>query len=331
MVDPVAVQLPANQPAARFYRGGERIARFRHAEQAAPYTPEDWVASTVSVRGDAVVGLTTLPDGQLLRDAIHADPQGWLGARHIERYGADPNLLVKLLDAGQRLPVHAHPGGSFAREHLGTAHGKAEAWFILAPGVVHLGLTRDVARDELDSLVAGQDVESLISLLHEVEVAPGDRMFVPAGLLHAVGEGVLLVEVQEPEDLSILLEWRDFAIDGSAHGHLGLGFAKALTAVDHHALDDERLRDLIVRADGEGNGLPAAADEFFRLEEVVVTGSHTAEPGFMVLVGLDGDLDVEGVEDLRIKSGSTTLVPAAHGPLKAHGAGRFLIARPPAP
>jgi hypothetical protein len=90
MVDPVAVQLPANQPAARFYRGGERIARFRHDEQAAPYTPEDWVASTVSVRGDAVVGLTTLPDGQLLRDAIHADPQGWLGARHIERFGADP-------------------------------------------------------------------------------------------------------------------------------------------------------------------------------------------------------------------------------------------------
>ncbi|WP_231560250.1 hypothetical protein [Microbacterium hominis] len=40
--------------------------------------------------------------------------------------------LVKLLDAGQRLPVHAHPDDAFAAAHLGRAHGKAEAWYILS-------------------------------------------------------------------------------------------------------------------------------------------------------------------------------------------------------
>ena len=58
-------------------------------------------------------------------------------------------------------------------------------------------------------------------------------VLVPAGRLHAIGEGVLLLELQEPEDLSILLEWGGFALDGERDGHLGLGFDLALSAVDH--------------------------------------------------------------------------------------------------
>ena len=57
----------------------------------------------------------------------------------MELFGADPRLLVKLLDAGQRLPVHAHPHASFAAVHLGTAHGKAGAWYIVEGGEIYLG------------------------------------------------------------------------------------------------------------------------------------------------------------------------------------------------
>src|ERR671938_667154 len=78
----------------------------------------------------------------LPRDAIAAAPEDYLGPEHVARWGADPGLLVKLIDAGQRLPVHFHPGRAFAAEALGASHGKTEAWIIVdaEPGAsVHAG------------------------------------------------------------------------------------------------------------------------------------------------------------------------------------------------
>jgi mannose-6-phosphate isomerase len=69
--------------------------------------------------------------------------------------------------------------------------------------------------------------------------------YVPPGVLHAVGEGVFLVELQEPEDLSILLEWRGFELDGERDGHLGLGFDLAPEAVECRSRSGEEIRQLV--------------------------------------------------------------------------------------
>jgi mannose-6-phosphate isomerase len=323
-MDPIA--LPSNQPADRFYLGGHRISEFRGEVDSGPRTPEDWVASTTTVRGTDV-GLTRLPDGSLLRDAIAGAPVEWLGADHVGAFGADTKLLVKLLDPGQRLPVHAHPGVAFASVHLGATHGKAEAWYILAAGEVYLGLTRDVPFDELAALVEAQDIERMLGLMHRVEVAPGDTVYVPPGVLHAIGEGVLLAEVQEPEDLSILLEWRDFELDGLRDGHLGIGFDTALQAVEIRGRSADEVAGLIVRGAGDGSALVPAADEFFRLDRVVVDGSRELEAGFAVLLVLGGELRLG---TLALTRGSTVLVPHAAGPLLVQGTGELLAARPPA-
>ncbi|MBW1637540.1 hypothetical protein G3H63_00375 [Microbacterium resistens] len=321
------IVLAGNRPAARFYRGGSQIASFRREDQADPHTPEDWIASVTSVRGEDGVGPTRLPHGRLLADAIAADPRAWLGPSHVARWGSDPKLLVKLLDAGQRLPVHAHPDGAFARAHLGTAHGKAEAWHILSPGVVHLGLRERIPLPRLQALVAAQEAESLLALLHEVPVQEGDRVFVPPGTLHAIGAGVLLAEVQEPEDLSILLEWRDFALDGIRDGHLGLGFEVALQAVDRDAMRPEELDRLIRRA-ADPIGLPAAADPFFRLEQRIVDGGDELSQGFAVVIVTDGEVDVAGTPWPR---GTSAVVPYGAGPVAVQGRGTLLVCRPPRP
>src|SRR5581483_7167658 len=121
------VVLAANLPAT-FYRGSGRLAAFRVADLEP--RPEDWVASTTARFRQAPSGLSALPDGRLLIDAIRADPEVWLGAEHVARFGAEPGVLVKLLDAGQRLPVHVHPSREFAGAYLGSRFGKAEAWIV---------------------------------------------------------------------------------------------------------------------------------------------------------------------------------------------------------
>jgi len=329
-VDTDPIVLPSNRPADRFYRGGRRITDLRGEPAAGDHEPEDWIASTTSVFAQPDVGPTVLPDGRTLADAVAADPERWLGAAHAARWGSDTRLLVKLLDAGQRLPVHAHPDTPFARQHLGHAHGKAEAWCILEPGTVHLGLRRDVPADELRALVDEQRVEELLALLNPIEVRAGDAVLVPPGQLHAIGEGVLLLEVQEPEDLSILLEWRDFALDGPRDGHLGLGFDRALQATDLVARSAEEVEALVTRGRDAGPVLPAAAGSFFRVDRAAA--GTELEAGFAVVVVTAGTgVLSSSAADLQVQAGDTVLVPAAAGPAVLGGGLTALVCRPPAP
>ena len=102
------VVLPPNA-VPRFYRGGPAIAALRGSEPVGDHVPEDWIGSMTTVFGEKELGLSRLPDGRLLRDAAAADPVAFFGPEHAARHGADPGMLVKLLDAGERLPVHVHP------------------------------------------------------------------------------------------------------------------------------------------------------------------------------------------------------------------------------
>ncbi|HJY24489.1 MAG TPA: class I mannose-6-phosphate isomerase [Actinomycetes bacterium] len=324
--------LRANQPLDRFYAGGKRIAAFRRETPVDRNVPEDWVASTTTLFGEREIGLTRLPDGELLVEAVRRDRHAWLGPDHVAAFGTDTALLVKLLDAGQRLPVHAHPDVPFARKHLGLAHGKTEAWVFLEPAVVHLGFVRDVADEELATWLAEQDAAAMLAAMHAIEVAPGDAVLVPAGLVHAIGEGAFLVELQEPTDLSILLEWADFAIDGEQLGHLGLGFATALRAVDRRGLSSEAVEALRgARAETAGDLLPDGA-AFFRVDRS--RGAVEWEPGYAVVVVVSGAGKlVSGAERVPLRSGQTLVVPYAAGPVTVEGEAdlEVLRCRPPSP
>ena len=322
--------LPSNQPADRFYLGGEKIRGFRGTAAAGDRVPEDWVGSTTTLFGEPSLGLSETAPARLLRDEITADPVAWLGEEHVNRYGADTMLLVKLLDAGQRLPVHLHPEGAFAAEHLDRRHGKAEAWYILEGGAVYLGFSREISDEELRSWVDEQNIPAMLAAMHRVDVNPGDSVYVPPGCPHAIGEGIFLVEVQEPEDLSILLEWKDFAIDGPAQGHLGLGFDMALQATDTRALDAGDVDALVVRGGMGSATLAPSSAAYFRAERIDVESSTVLEPGFSILVALDGGGELSSAEgSWPLSAGDTVLLPFAAGELTLTGTLSAIRCRPP--
>lgn len=327
------IVLPSNQPPDRFYQGGKQISKFRSEATSGPRQPEDWVASTTCCSGHDSLGLSRLPDGSLLIDEIQKHPPEWLGPDHIKAYGIDTKLLVKLLDAGQRLPVHAHPHADWSKENIGHAHGKAEAWYILTPGKVFLGLRESISAAEMLKLVEAQDIHTLLGMMHKVPVKAHQTVYVPPGLLHAIGEGILLVEVQEPEDLSILLEWRDFDIDGSVHGHLGVGFQKALTAVEIEGRSREQVLRLVSDQNSFGNVVAAESNEYFVIERLQFEGEISCRRGFAIVVVLDGDMQLitDSKESVSLTKGTTTVVPFADGDFLLQGTGQLLVARPPSP
>jgi mannose-6-phosphate isomerase len=330
-VTPAATKLPPN-PIRHFYRGGPAIAALRGFELDSDHAPEEWIGSAATLFGETERGLSRMPDGTLVRDALARDPEAWLGSAHAGRFGADPALLVKLLDAGERLPVHMHPDGPFAREHLGTAFGKTEAWIVIAarPGArVHVGLREDVAEDTLRAWVREQDHDALLGALNPLDVAAGDAIFVPAGVAHAIGEGVLIAELQEPTDLSILLEWDGFGIADETAATLGLGWDSALQSVERVARDAAPLRGPRVSGNGSAVSelLPQAAARFFTAQRVAPAGaSARLDAGFAVIVVLEGAGAIAGLDVAR---GDAILVPHAAGSVSAEGDLVAIVCRPP--
>ena len=336
-MNPTPIVLPPNA-FDHFYRGGRRLAAFRGTE---PHThrPEEWLGSTVTRAGHDSAGLTMVGD-RSLRDLIEADPEGWLGQDHLARYGVDLGVLVKLLDPGQRLPVHLHPTRRFAGRHLDCSYGKTEAWVVLegerGGGTVYLGTHRPVGTDEWAEMVEAQATDEMLELLNPIEVSPGDSVLVPAGTPHAIDAGVFVLEVQEPTDLSILLEWDGFDIDGRAEGHLGLGFDVALGAIRPDALDAAELAALTRRASKRAEEphdvMPAGSEPYFRVWRLGGEPSSLLPPGVGILLVTDGAGRLDAPETtIPLRRGMAVLIPAASAPCSLHGEVAAYLAQPPAP
>jgi len=328
-------KLPSNQ-FDHFYKGGNRIGKLRNGP-GGPMRPEEWIASTTTRFGEEVNGLSKLESGQLLRDVIAADPLNWLGERHIAKFGSSTEILVKLLDPDQRLPVHYHPDISFAKEKLHMNHGKTEAWIILDAPVgakVGIGFKEVMRKAEVSAMVANHDSAGLLESLVFKEVKAGDAIFVPAGVVHAIESGIFVLELQEPTDLSILLEWDGFAVDGDKDGHLNLGFDTALDALRLTPLSIDEERQIITKFDigGQRSGaiFNSVANPFFRAD-YLTQGHVKVDSGFGVFLALfgEGAMIFDNDQRLEIKQGDAVVIP--------HSAGGFtlsncsgILSRPPA-
>jgi mannose-6-phosphate isomerase len=315
-----------------FYPGAGRIGAFRREPGLDPGHCEDWIASTTPRTGQAPRGLTRLPDGSLLADRFAEDPLSWFGPGYTARYGARGALLVKFLDAGGRLPLHIHPDRAFARRHLQSDFGKTEAWLVLHadPGATaHLGFSRDVSAAELSGWVMRQDSGALLANCNLVPVRSGDVVFCPGGVPHAIGAGMLILEIQEMTDFSIMLEWAGFPLD-PAGLFLGLDLDTALGAVWRHAVtgDDLRalqgmcIRSLATGLPGVSGLLPQAAGDFFGAEQIICDGAELqVDARYSVLVVNEGEgvLTCASADSVEVSAGQVYLVPYAVGPVGVRG------------
>ncbi len=324
--------LPSNQ-FDHFYKGGYKIGALRHGP-GGPMRPEEWIGSTTTRFGETRMGLSTLSDGTLLRDAILHSPEEWLGPEHLSAFGSSTELLLKLLDPDQRLPVHYHPNRAFAKKHLALDHGKTEAWIILeAPedAYVGLGFAREMKKSEVASMVDARDAQGLMDSLQKFNVTKGDAILVPAGTPHSIGAGIFVLELQEPTDLSALLEWNDFAVDGTVDGHLGLGFDLVLDALRYTPVERAESELLVTRNRlvTPGSIFTGAASPYFRADYISpATGVIDAGFGIFLALGGEGEATFDSAENLPIVKGSALLVPAQAGNWRVKGV-EGILARPP--
>jgi mannose-6-phosphate isomerase len=199
-----------------YYAGGSNISAFRGSQGITG--PEDWVGSLSALPAAILpagarqdTGVSRTEEGESLRDLVTSDADSWLGPRLAHAFGGESALLVKLLDAGERLPVHCHPTRSFARRHLSSVFGKTEGWVIMAAdpaAKIWLGMRDGVDRSDLRRWIDTQDVDAMLASMNELTVTAGQVVYVPSGLPHSIGPGVMLTELQEPTLASAVMRQR---------------------------------------------------------------------------------------------------------------------------
>ena len=215
------LELPPNR-VRRNYAGGALLDRLEGKPNPQDGDrPEDWIASTVEARNPGLEeipneGLSPVRDAKghvhLLRDLFDADSAHYLGQKHFDGLGPDMGFLTKYLDSGMRLHVQAHPTAEFARKHLNSRWGKLETYVVLAvrepgQGYLRLGFQRAPSPGEWRRIVMEQDIAAMDACFDKVPVKPGEVWVVPGGLPHAIGEGLLVLEILEPTDLVVRCEF----------------------------------------------------------------------------------------------------------------------------
>lgn len=242
--------------------------------------------------------------GRSLLEIINTDPQAWLGSGH--KMGEHFPILVKLLDAKQRLSLQVHPNSSNA--HLTGGEPKTEAWYILdaEPGAqVFAGWTRQTQPVELEAALATGNAETL---LNRIPVETGDVIYIPGGRVHAIDAGCLLLEVQQSSNTTYrVYDWgrgRPLQVDA------------AIKTIDWDDIEPTKSRPLLELETDYYQRWHLLGTPFFHLDKHVIaapTGLNRRGRDCYCLVFVErGKVGIQSaLGSLELPTGTTGFIPAA--------------------
>lgn len=189
------------KPAVKDYLwGGNRLKTLFSVQSDLTITAEAWVLSTHK-NGPSTVQ-NGIFAGKLLQDALAAWGQ------------SAPDILVKLIDARDRLSLQVHPDDAYASLHH-QSKGKTEMWYVLDAeegASLICGFERSMTRKDFADHIANGTAHTAVK---SFPVKAGDVFFIPAGTVHAIGAGILVAEVQQNSDVTYRVwDWGRVGTDG---------------------------------------------------------------------------------------------------------------------
>jgi len=223
-------------------------------------------------------------------------------------------LLYKFIDASEKLSVQVHPSDEQAREYGWDERGKTECWYVVDadPGArMVVGFKPDVKREEIERAVRENTLEPL---LNDIDIAAGDVLFVPAGIVHAILGGTLLYEVQESSDATLrLYDWGRMGIDGKPRP-LHVEESLRVLELEPHAHCKIPPLPLDTGAPGVSCALRTAC-RYFALQEYAFQADSpielTPRQSFQVITVVEGDATISTSSgSCALELGNTVLLPA---------------------
>ncbi len=218
-------------------------------------------------------------------------------------------LLIKILDARERLSLQVHPPASKAAELKGEA--KTEMWFIAdaAPDAsLYVGLKRGVTRAEFEKKISDG---SVADCFHRIPVKAGDTMFLPSGRVHAIGGGLVIFEIQQNSDTTYrVFDWNRTGLDGKPRD---LHVAQSVASIDFNDFEPKLVETKFV-ADGKIQKRSLVKDSLFNVETWKLNSgaSGLLKPKKLQIVAVtNGEIEIKGgATSVNMSAGQFCLVPA---------------------
>ncbi len=298
----------------RYIWGGRRLATVLNKPIGEDLCAESW--EIVDHGDDQSVVKYGQFAGSSLRELVADHGQALLGTSVLQQItcvdtptnlqGRFP-LLLKFLDANRSLSVQVHPD-----DHLGAKLdppdlGKTEAWYVMHadPGAkIYAGLKPGVTSDDLRSAISNGTTEHL---LHSFEPMPGDCVFIRAGTLHAIGQGLLIAEIQQASDTTYrIFDWNRVDRDGNPRP---LHIEESLTATNFELGPVDPIAPQ--QTDSSNADIIVSCEKFVMRKWELNEPTQFHDDKMHILAVTQGEIELSGdPSGQALTLGDTALVPA---------------------
>lgn len=309
--------------------GGNRLRNDFKMETDLKNIAEAWVLSCHEDGESTVIGGEF--DGKTLSHVLEKEIGMKALGTNCEGYDKieDFPILIKLIDADDKLSVQVHPDDEYASANEKDVRGKTEAWYIIDcddDAELIYGFNDDITKDEFRNAIENG---TLLEKVNRAKVHPGDVAFISAGTLHAIGKGILLAEVQQSCNTTYrVFDYNRTGLDGKPRElHIDKAVDVTECTIPRGTLTPEGMP---VKHDGYTSILLSECPYFTMTTiDVETLYSDTAdEASFVSLVVLDGEGTVRCGDDERaFKKGDSIFIPAASGSYYVSGKAKILSTR----
>jgi mannose-6-phosphate isomerase len=226
-------------------------------------------------------------------------------------------LLCKILDAREKLSLQVHPPASKATELRGEP--KTEMWFIAdaAPDAsLYVGLKRGVTRAEFEQKISDG---SVADCFHRIPVKAGDTMFLPSGRVHAIGDGLVIFEIQQNSDTTYrVFDWNRVGLDGQPRE---LHIAQSLASIDFNDFEPKLVENKFQR-EKNFQARSLVQDPLFSVREIkveTVGKISLGQPQLRIIAVVKGALTMsDGKNPVTLSPGQFGLIPACVKDVEIH-------------
>ena len=269
--------------------------------------------------------------GLTISQVLNNHSKELLGREKTTARGEFP-LLVKFLDANQKLSVQVHPDDDYAASQEGGESGKTEMWYILEaePGAELIyGLKEGTTRRDFHRAVKEKRV---VDLLNRIKVHKGDAIFLPPGKVHAICEGIVLAEIQQNSDLTYrIYDWDRITEAGSRRE---LHIESALDVIDFSSSDNSPLKTVCLENENIQREVLVSC-RYFTVEVLNIAQAYQSKTreGYHILNVLAGEGSLLGgnFSEVNLKCGDSFLLPASLGNYQVAGKIKMLKSSPKKP
>lgn len=296
--------------------GGTKLKTDYHKESHMPVLAESWECSVHPDGPSYVSG--GIFQGRTLQSVLEENP-AFLGTHPNKDMGLP--ILVKLIDAREKLSVQVHPDDEYAAKYEKGSLGKTEMWYVLeaeADAEITYGFVRNMDRKLLLDALKTNAIEKY---LHRVKIEKDDVFYVEAGTVHGIGAGAVIVEIQENSNLTYRLYDYD-RVDRNGKKR-PLHIEKALDVVDYRETQNPRQPMRILKYQRGCASEFLCRCQYFQVERLLLNtksedpkvGYSTDSTSFEVLLCVEGIgqlLEWGGKEAqiIQFKKGDCIFVPA---------------------